>query len=75
MTRAVELLKHQADTLSAEERADLAYQLLSTLEPEESGANEAWASEIGRRYAEVERGTAVGRPVEEVLAELSDRYK
>ena len=46
MTQAVEQLKSQASALSAAERADLAYFLLDSLEPEEDGAEEAWRQEI-----------------------------
>lgn len=74
MTEAVEQLKSQASTLSAAERADLAYFLLSSLEPEEDGVEEAWREEIARRVAEIRSGQAVGRPVDEMLAELRERY-
>lgn len=74
MTEAVEHLKSQASTLSTPERADLAYFLLASLEPEEEGVEEAWRAEISRRVAEIRSGTAVGRPAEEVLAELRERY-
>jgi putative addiction module component (TIGR02574 family) len=74
MTEAVEQLKSQANALSAAERADLAYFLLTTLEPEEEGVDEAWRVEIARRVADIRNGTAVGRPAEEVLTELRERY-
>jgi putative addiction module component (TIGR02574 family) len=74
MSEAVEQLKAQASALSAPERADLAYFLLSSLEPEEEGAQEAWRTEISRRVAEIRSGTAAGRPAEEVLTELRERY-
>lgn len=75
MTEAVEMLKSQMATLSVPERADLAHFLLSSLEPEEEGAEEAWRDEIARRVAEIRSGQAVGRPVDEVLAELRARYQ
>jgi len=74
MTQAVEQLKSQASTLSTAERADLAYFLLTSLEPEEDGVQEAWREEIARRVAEIRSGQAVGRPIEDVLAELRERY-
>ena len=43
-------------------------------EPEEEGAQEAWRAEIARRVSEIKGGAAVGRPVEEFLAELRERY-
>jgi putative addiction module component (TIGR02574 family) len=74
MTEAVEQLKSQAITLSAAERADLAYFLLTSLEPEEEGVEEAWRKEIARRVTDIRSGQAVGRPIDEVLAELRERY-
>jgi putative addiction module component (TIGR02574 family) len=74
MTEAVEQLKSQVSILSAAERADLAYFLLTSLEPEEEGVEEAWRKEIDRRVAEIRSGQAIGRPIEEVLAELRERY-
>ncbi len=74
MTETVEKLKSEASTLSQAERADLAYYLLTSLEPEEEGAEEVWQEEIGRRVEEIRSGLAVGRPVEEMLAELQERY-
>ncbi|HTU88484.1 MAG TPA: addiction module protein [Gemmataceae bacterium] len=74
MTEAVEHLKSQVSTLSAAERADLAYFLLTSLEPEEEGVEEAWRKEIARRVTEIRNGQAVGRPIDEVLAELRELY-
>lgn len=74
MTEAVEQLKSQVSTLSAAERAELAYFLLASLEPEEEGAEEAWRKEIARRITEIRSGQAIGRPIEDVLAELRERY-
>jgi putative addiction module component (TIGR02574 family) len=74
MTEAVEQLKSQVSALSVAERADLAYFLLTSLEPEEEGVEEAWREEIARRVAEIRSGQAVGRPIDEVLAELRERY-
>ena len=74
MTQAVEQLKSQASSLTKIEKADLACFLLSSLEPEEAGAQEAWRTEIDRRVTEIRAGTATGRPVEEVLRELKERF-
>lgn len=74
MTEAVEQLKSQVSSLSAPERAELAYFLLSSLEPEEDGVQEAWRAEVARRVAKIRDGSAVGRPAGEVLAELRERY-
>jgi len=74
MTEAVEQFKAQVRGLSAAERADLAYFRLTSLEPEEEGVEEAWREEIARRVAAIRSGQAIGRPIEEVLAELRERY-
>ncbi len=74
MTVAVEQLKSQVVTLSDPERADLAYFLLTSLEPEDEGAEAAWNDEISRRVAEIRSGQAVGRSADEVLNELRNRY-
>jgi putative addiction module component (TIGR02574 family) len=74
MTEAVEQLKSQVSILSAAERADLAYFLLTTLEPEEEGIEDAWKKEIARRVTEIRSGQVIGRPIDEVLAELRERY-
>ena len=72
MTDAVEQLKSRAITLSAAERADLAYFLLTSLEVDEEGAEDAWRKEIARRVTEIRSGQAVGRPIDEILAELRE---
>ncbi len=74
MSAAVEQFKSQAGTLSPTERAELAYFLLTSLEPADEGVEEAWRTEIARRVAEIRRGQARGRPAEEVLAELRERH-
>jgi putative addiction module component (TIGR02574 family) len=71
MTEAVFQLKSQVDVLSTEERADLAYYLLESLDPDVEGDVEtAWEAELSRRVAEIDNGTAKGRPADEVMAEL-----
>ncbi len=75
MTEAVEQLKSRVGNLTIPERADLAYFLLTSLEPEETGAEAAWEIEIDRRIAEIQSGKTEGRPAEDVLADLRDRYR
>lgn len=70
----VEAYKSQLEKLSREERAELAYFLLSSLEPAEEGAAAAWDAEISRRVAEIRSGKANGKPAEQVFAELRERY-
>ena len=70
-SRAQELLR-QALTLPIDERADVAAELLASLD--ESGADDpaevetAWAAEIERRARRVMAGESQGVPWEEVRA-------
>jgi putative addiction module component (TIGR02574 family) len=73
MTEAVAQFLSQMDTFSPEERAELAYALLCSLEPEEEGVEEAWDAELSRRVAEIRSGQAVGKPTEQLFAELRER--
>lgn len=74
MTDTFQRLKSEASALPAPERAELAYILLSSLQPEEDGARDAWQEEIAHRVAEIRSGSASGRPAEEILAQLRERY-
>ena len=74
MTETIEQLKSQAGSLTRPERAELAHFLLTSLDAEEEGVDEAWRVEISRRVADIRSGRAKGRPVDEVLAELRERH-
>jgi putative addiction module component (TIGR02574 family) len=74
MNPAIESLKDQVATLSISERAELAYFLLTSIEPEDEGAETAWDEEASRRVEEISSGRAVGRPAEELLAELREQF-
>ncbi len=74
MTETVEQLKSSTGALTLSERADLAYFLLTSMEPEDEGAEAAWRVEIARRVAEIRSGHAVSRSVDEVLVGLRERY-
>jgi putative addiction module component (TIGR02574 family) len=70
MSTLVEELSARAKTLSAEDRARLAEELLESLDPEpESEVEAAWDREIERRVTEVESGTVKLISAEEVHAE------
>lgn len=69
MTQAVAQILNQVGGLSAQERADLAYEIIRSLEPEEPGAEEAWEAELARRVARIKSGEAVGKPAEQVFAD------
>jgi putative addiction module component (TIGR02574 family) len=70
MTLTLEELKSSASNLSKSDRANLASFLLTTIDPEPVEEDEEWNIEMARRAEEILSGKAVGRPVEEVLAEL-----
>lgn len=70
MPTLVEELSARAKTLSAEDRARLAEELLESLDQEpESEVEAAWDRELERRVAEVESGTVELVSSEEVHAE------
>jgi putative addiction module component (TIGR02574 family) len=74
MNTVVESLKDQMVVLSASERAELAYFLLSSLDSDEVGVEDSWDAEASRRVREIQSGQAVGRPLHELLEELRERY-
>jgi putative addiction module component (TIGR02574 family) len=71
MPRTLDEIRDDALALSIEERSWLAHDLWESLRtPEEREIDAAWETEIERRVAEVEAGTAKLIPAEEVLREL-----
>jgi putative addiction module component (TIGR02574 family) len=56
------------------DRVELAHFLLASLEPEDDGVEAAWDAEASRRAEDIRSGRAVGRPVDDLLAELRERY-
>ena len=72
---SLEDLKREALKLSLDDREDLAYSLLRSLDEEEEedfGSDHArlWKEEIDRRYREYQQGTAQTFDADEVIAEL-----
>lgn len=64
----------EALRLSPADRADLAAQLLASLDgPVEHGVEAAWATEIERRMREIDGGTVECIPWEEVRRRLRGR--
>ncbi len=62
-----EILSH-IDGLTPQERAELAYAFVCSLEPdEEQGIAEAWDAELSRRVAEIRSGKAIGSINDDVL--------
>jgi putative addiction module component (TIGR02574 family) len=74
MSSILEDWKTQLGTLTPGERAELAHFLLSSLDPEDEGAESAWDAEASRRVNEIRAGRASGRPVEDLLSELREQY-
>jgi putative addiction module component (TIGR02574 family) len=57
MTKDAERLFHEALDLPESERAELAAQLLATLDgPADEDVDEAWAAEVERRCADLDAG-------------------
>ena len=70
MSTLVEELSARAKTLSPEDRARLAEELLDSLqEASDADAEAAWEREIERRVAEIESGAVKLIPAEDVHAE------
>jgi putative addiction module component (TIGR02574 family) len=75
MSTTLDHWKDQLSTLSPSERAELAHFLLTTLEPSpDEGVEAAWDAEVSRRVSEIRDGRVTGRPVDDFLAELRERY-
>lgn len=71
MTNAARNLLHEAMKLDAAERAELAAELLASLDGEpEEGVEAAWAAEIERRLARIDAGEEQLIPWEEVQAQV-----
>ena len=76
MTTLVEELVERARTLSPEDRARLAEELLASLDDEaEPEAEVLWEKEIGRRVDEIKSGKAKLISADEVFAETARIYK
>jgi putative addiction module component (TIGR02574 family) len=75
MTETAEKLKSQLSQLSINERAELAYFLLHSLdEAVDVDAEAAWDAELARRFEEITNGKAIGSPADQVFKELRGKY-
>ena len=75
MTDAAEKLKPELVRLPAEDRAELAYFLIHSLDDDiDPDAEAAWDAELRRRGDEIRNGAAIGQPADDVLAELRKKY-
>ena len=77
MDRAVlEKLRAEALTLTTEQRAELARDLIESLDaPRDAGAADEWDAEISRRLAEVDVGTAKLVDREELRRRIQQRMR
>lgn len=66
--------KEQVVNLPPQERAELAYVLLSSLGPDDEDAEAAADAEASRRVEEICSGRARGIPADELIAELREQY-
>lgn len=68
MTKATSKVLEEALKLEANDRAELASELIASLEPADDGDVEAaWETEIRVRVAQARSGEDPGRPWEDVL--------
>ncbi|CCI27687.1 MAG: addiction module protein [Microcystis sp. M54BS1] len=75
MTKTAETLKIELAQLSVQDRAELAYFLIHSLdEGVDDNVLEAWDRELTQRLAEIYAGTAKGEPSDKVLLELREKY-
>ena len=71
MTETAEKLKLELAQLSAQDRAELAYFLIHSLDGESDGDVE---SELTQRMNSIENGTAVGESANQVISDLRAKY-
>ncbi len=75
MSVTLEALKSQLGALPNRDRAELARFLIDSLEPgADDDAEAAWETELARRVADIRAGRVVGKPADQVFAELRERF-
>ena len=76
MSSLLQEVAKKAYNLSPDERAELAHDLIISLDDitEENQLEMAWDAEIERRVKEIKSGKAKGRPAEEILSEIRAKY-
>ena len=80
MDATLDRIKNDLDSLTQEQRAELATYLIHSLDPELDDENAgdvaaAWKVEIERRIRRIESGESRSRPAAEVLADLKARLR
>jgi putative addiction module component (TIGR02574 family) len=74
MSLGIEYWKSQLEALPPRDRAELAYYLLSSFEPEEKDSEALWDAEASVRVTEIRADQASGRPIDDFLKELQERF-
>lgn len=75
MSLLMEEIVKKALNLSPEERAELAHELILSLDDvRDKEVKNAWEMEIDRRVKEIKSGKAKGRLAEDILAEIRAEY-
>lgn len=75
MTEAVQKLRLELSQLSIQERAELAYFLIHSLDQDvEDNAEFAWNVELTKRMEEINSGTVYGELSDKVFTELREKY-
>ncbi len=75
MTKSAEKIKTELSLLSQQERAELAYFLIRSLDAEvNADAEAAWDAELAQRLEDIKSGKAVGEPADKVFAEIREKY-
>jgi putative addiction module component (TIGR02574 family) len=71
MTEIAEKLKAELSHLAVEDRAELAYYLIRSLDENgEDDVRSAWEAELEQRWQDMETGAISGVPAEDVFAEM-----
>ena len=74
MTKGAKAILAEALRLDSSERAEVAAELLASLDgPADPDAEAAWEAEIGRRVADIEAGTAKLEPWEDVKRRIEKK--
>jgi len=75
MSLLLQEIANKALALSTDERAQLAHELIASLDDAiDQESESAWEAEIERRVREIKSGKAKGRSVETILAEIQAKY-
>jgi putative addiction module component (TIGR02574 family) len=75
MTETAENLREALLRLPSEDRAELAYCLIRSLDNVgDTDAQAAWEAELERRWQEMESSKTVGEPAETVFAGMRKKY-